>query len=884
MSLYDFKQIEKKWQEKWAKEKIFEVKEDPKKKKFYCLEMLPYPSGKLHMGHMRNYSIGDCIARYKRMNGFNVLYPMGYDAFGLPAENAAIKNKVNPKKWTLDNIEFIKNQQKSLGLSYDWTRTVSTCLPDYYKWNQWIFLKMFEKGLAYKKAAPVNWCPSCNTVLANEQVEEEKCWRCSSSVETKNLEQWFFKITDYADELLKDISKLDHWPERVRVMQTNWIGKKEGMLIDHKVKDVNLTLTSFTAYPSWSFADTFLVIAPEHPIVEKLVKGTKFEKVVKEFIEETKKITTEERNTERFEKKGVFTGRYVIDPFTGEDMPVWLANFALLGFGTGIIRCSAHDPRDYEFAQKYKLKLREIVERTDPKLPVNAHDNKGILKNSGKFNGKDVGEVINEMCNWMIKEGFGKKHTTYKLRDWLISRQRYWGTPIPIVYCNKCGTLPVLEKDLPVLLPEDVQFTGEGNPVATSKKFVETSCPKCNGKAKRETDTMDTFVDSSWYFIRYCSAQSNQMFDKEAVKYWMPVDQYIGGIEHAILHLLYARFFVKVLRDMKLLNFDEPFLRLLSQGMITKDGAKMSKSKGNVVSPDEITEKYGADTGRIFILFASDPEKELEWSDKGVDGSFRFLNKVFGLLEHESKSNLKDKLTESKLNRTIQNVTYDIETYQFNVALNKIMGLVNYLNKNKENISKNVYKESLQKLALLLNPFVPHTSEEIWSQLGAKGLASIEKWPIFDAKKIDEKAEYSEDFVEKVLQDVKEILVLVKIEKPKQINIFVSDEWKYSLFKHTKEQLEKTHNTGEILKEVMKDAEMKKHGKDVPGLVGSLVKDASKIPEIILSQKEELGILECSKSVFEKEFGCKIEILEANKSPSQRAKKADPGKPGIEVI
>ncbi len=884
MTEFDFKQIEKKWQSKWAKEKIFEVKPDPKKKKFYCLEMLPYPSGKLHMGHMRNYSIGDCIARYKRMSGFNVLYPMGYDAFGLPAENAAIKNKTNPKKWTLDNIEFIRNQQKSLGLSYDWTKSVSTCLPDYYKWNQLIFLKMFEKGLAYKKAAPVNWCPSCNTVLANEQVEEEKCWRCSSRVETRNLEQWFFKITEYADELLKDISKLSHWPERVRVMQTNWIGKKQGMLIDHKVKDINLTLTSFTAYPAWSFADTFLVIAPEHPMVEKLVKGTKFEKSVKDFIEETKKITTEERNAERFEKKGVFTGRYVVDPFTGEDMPVWLANFALLDFGTGIIRCSAHDPRDFEFAQKYKISLREVVDRVDPKLPVNAHDNKGKLKNSGEFNGKDVGEVIDQMCTWMVKKGFGKKHITYRLRDWLISRQRYWGTPIPILYCDKCGTQPIPEKDLPVLLPEDVKFTGEGNPVATSKSFVQTSCPKCKGKARRETDTMDTFVDSSWYFLRYCSPNSNEVFDKNVVKYWMPVDQYIGGIEHAILHLLYARFFIKVLRDMKLLDFDEPFLRLLSQGMITKDGAKMSKSKGNVVSPDEITEKYGADTGRFFILFASDPEKELEWSDKGVEGSFRFLNKIFNLLEQGSKSNLKDKLTESKLNRTIQSVTECIESYQFNVALNKIMGFVNFLNKNKENISEKIYKESLQKLALLLNPFVPHTSEEIWSKIGTKTLASIEKWPKFDAKKIDEKAEYAEDFVEKVLGDVKEILALVKIEKPKQISVFVSDEWKYSLFKHAKKQIEKTRNTGEVLKEIMKDEEMRKHGKDVPGLVGSLVKDASKIPEVILSQKEELGILEANKKILEKEFGCKVEILPSDKSSSPRAKKAEPGKPGIEVV
>ena len=692
MNLYDFKSIEKKWQDKWEKEKIFEVKEDPKKKKFYCLEMFPYPSGKIHMGHMRNYSIGDCIARFKRMHGFNVLYPMGYDAFGLPAENAAIKNKINPKKWTLDNIEFIKNQQKSLGLSYDWTRTISTCLPDYYKWNQWIFLKMFEKGLAYKKAAPVNWCPSCNTVLANEQVEDGKCWRCSSEVGERRLEQWFFKITEYANELLEDIKKLEHWPERLRVMQTNWIGKSEGVEIFFKMEGLNEIIPAFTTRPDTIFSVTFIVLAPEHPLVLKLVKGTKYEKGALEFIERVKKESLTDRTNEAKEKDGFFIGKYVVNPATKEKIPVWIANFAIVDYGTGAVMCDAHDKRDFRFARKYNIPLKFVISKdgklVDATKAKDAYTDDGILFDSGEFTGKNNRDALQKIAEWLVKNNNAKKIVNYKLRDWLISRQRYWGTPIPIVYCDKCGIVPVSEKDLPVLLPEDVKFTGEGNPVATSKKFIETSCPKCKGKARRETDTMDTFVDSSWYFIRYCSAQSSEMFDQKSVKRWMPVDQYIGGIEHAILHLLYARFFVKVLRDMKLLNFDEPFLRLLSQGMITKDGAKMSKSKGNVVSPDEITEKYGADTGRFFILFASDPEKELEWSDKGVEGSFRFLNKVFSLPDHESKSSLKDKLTESKLNRAIQNVTEDIETYQFNVALNKIMGFVNFLNKNKENIAK----------------------------------------------------------------------------------------------------------------------------------------------------------------------------------------------------
>ncbi len=888
--MVDFKSIEKKWQKRWEDSGIFVVKEDPKKKKFYCLEMLPYPSGRLHMGHMRNYSIGDSIARYKRMNGFNVLYPMGYDAFGLPAENAAIKNKVNPKKWTLDNIEFIKNQQKSLGLSYDWTRSVSTCLPDYYKWNQWIFLKMFEKGLAYKKAAPVNWCPSCNTVLANEQVEDGKCWRCSSEVGEKRLEQWFFKITEYADELLKDISKLDHWPERVRTMQTNWIGKSEGLIESWDIEGTNEKMETFTTWPHTTLGVTFIVLAPEHPLVLKLVKGTKHEKGALEFIEKVKKQSLVDRTNKAKEKEGYFIGKYALNYATSKKMPIYIANFAIMEYGTGVVKCCpAHDQRDFEFAKKYGIEILPVIKpengsETKAEKMTKAYHDEGVMINALHFNGMKTEQAREEFSKWAIKQGRAKKTTQFKLRDWLISRQRYWGTPIPIVYCDKCGTLPVPEKDLPVLLPEDVKFTGEGNPVATSKKFVETSCPKCKGKARRETDTMDTFVDSSWYFIRYCSAKSSEMFDKQAIKYWMPVDQYIGGIEHAILHLLYARFFVKVLRDMKMLDFDEPFLRLLSQGMITKDGAKMSKSKGNVVSPDEITEKYGADTGRFFILFASDPEKELEWSDKGVEGSFKFLNKVFGLLEQQSKSNIKDKVTESKLNKTIQKITEHIEGYQFNLALNNIMAFVNHLNKNKENISKKIYSECLQKLALLLNPFVPHTSEEIWSELGNKGFASTEKWPKFDQKKIDEKAEYAEDFVEKVVCDVKEVLNLLKVEKPNQISVYVSDEWKYSLFKQTKKQLETTHNTGEILKEVMKDGEMKKHGKEVPGIVGNIVKDPSKIPEIVLSQKEELGILECSKSVFEKEFGCKVEIIGADKSTSQRAKKAEPGKPGIEVV
>ncbi len=885
MSEIDFRKIEKKWQERWEKEGIFKIKENPKKKKFYCLEMFPYPSGSgLHMGHVRNYAMGDCIARFKRMHGFNVLYPMGYDAFGLPAENAAIKNKSHPKIYTENSMASIERNQRALGLSYDWSRKFATCYPEYYKWNQWFFLQFFKKGLAYKKEAPVNWCPKCTSVLANEQVEDGKCWRCESQVEEKRLEQWFFKITDYADRLLKDLDKLQ-WPEKIKKMQENWIGKKHGMLISHKVKEMDIELTSFTAYPAWSFADTFIVIAPEHPIVEKLVKDTEFEKSVKAFIEDVKKISPDERTEDKFEKKGVFTGRYVIDPFTGEQMPVWLANFALLDFGTGIIRCSAHDPRDYVFAKKYNIQLREVVERIDPKVPVSAHENKGVLKNSGQFNGKRVEDVIDEMCKWMEKKGFGEKNITYKIRDWLISRQRYWGTPIPIIYCEKCGMVPVSEKDLPILLPEKAIFTGQGNPLANTQEFVNTKCPECGVKAKRETDTTDTFMDSSWYFLRFCNPHKDSFaFDKKAVKYWMPVNQYIGGAEHAVMHLLYARFFTKVLKDMGLVDFDEPFEKLFNQGILYKDGHKMSKSFGNVVTQEEMSERYGIDTARLFLLFVGAPDKEMEWSDKGVEGVYRFVNRVYRLLEdHEGKSIIKDRYIESKRNAVIKTVTEQIENFEFNKAIGNIMGYVNNIQSSLEHTSEKTLKRSMETLCLLLCPFAPHLAEEIWEKLGNREFVSLQGWPKHDPKKINLKAEYSEELANKTVSDIREVLTLIKIEKPKQINIFVSENWKYQLFKDVRKYLEKTHNTGEILKEVMKDPEMKKRGKDVPEIVGALVKDPSRIPGIILNEKEELELLEESKPVLEKEFSCKVEIMPADKSISPRARKAEPGKPGIEV-
>ena len=976
----DFNSIEKKWQERWEKAGIFKVKEDDKgtkqvsgpvsnkvRKKFYCLEMFPYPSGSgLHMGHVRNYAMGDCIARFKRMHGFNVLYPMGYDAFGLPAENAAIKNKSHPKIYTETSMSNIEKNQKALGLSYDWTRKFATCYPDYYKWNQWFFLQFLKKGLAYKKEAPVNWCPKCTSVLANEQVEDGKCWRCESQVEEKRLEQWFFKITDYADRLLKDIEKLE-WPEKIKKMQENWIGKSEGAEICFKIEQTDKIIKTFSTRPDTIFGITYIVLAPDHPLVNVITTKEK-EKYVEKYVTESLRKKEIERTYLEKEKTGVFTGAYALHPITKQRLPIWIADYVLIGYGTGaIFGTPAHDDRDFYFALKHNLPIVKVIEK--PKsldyIFINIHDedkskqaefirslstksepvaptirmygvsfkeigkiihefkslNIGnsesydLIRNGNNFtidssegklklnftevytgNGKHINsdfldglnnkEAIEKSIQWLEKNKKGRGETVYKLRDWLISRQRYWGTPIPIVYCDKCGMIPVPEKDLPILLPEKAVFTGQGNPLANTPEFVNTKCPQCGGKARRETDTMDTFVDSSWYFLRFCNPNFHEFaFDKKAAEYWMTVDQYIGGAEHAVMHLLYARFFTKVLKDMGLVNFDEPFAKLFNQGILYKNGHKMSKSFGNVVSQEEMSQKYGIDTARLFLLFVGSPEKEMEWSDKGVEGVFRFVNRFYRLLDDYKKGDgSKDKYIESKTHRTIKNATETIENFEFNKSIGHIMGFVNSLNSNLEYISEKVFRNSVEILSLLLCPFAPHLSEEVWEKLGNKPFVSTEKWPKFDPKKIDEKAEYSEDFSEKVLGDIKEILALLKIKKPKQVNLFVPEDWKYILFKQIQNLLSKTHNTGEIIKELMKDAEMKRHGNEVPGIVGNLVKDASKIPDILLKQKDELEILENSKKIFEKEFGCKIEILTADKSPSQRARKAEPGKPGIEVI
>lgn len=753
---YDFKNIEAKWQNTWETEKPYSVIEDSEREKYYVLEMFPYPSGRIHMGHVRNYSIGDVVARYKRMQGYNVLHPMGWDAFGLPAENAAIKNNTHPAKWTYQNIEYMKNQLKQLGLSYDWDREIATCHEKYYQWEQLLFLEMYEKGLVYQKVTNVNWCDSCQTVLANEQVIEGACWRCDQPVLAREMNGWFFKITKYADELLDDLDNLPGWPEKVLTMQRNWIGKSTGLNCDFRVEGSGETISIFTTRPDTIFGVTFLSIAPEHPLLDTLIKGTDREDEVKRFAQ--KIITDKQRSSheDEPEKEGLFTGRYCINPFNDEKVPIYVANFVLMEYGTGaVMAVPAHDQRDFEFARKYDLEIRPVVIpddiALDPAGMVEASIAPGSLVRSGSFDGMDSIEAQKAIIQHAKDNSFGSSQTTYRLRDWGISRQRYWGTPIPIIYCEKCGIQPVPIDQLPVRLPEDEKTAGgECAPLHQRQSFVRTTCPSCQGTARRETDTMDTFVESSWYFARYsCPSHALSPLDKEKAGYWLSVDQYIGGVEHAILHLLYSRFFTKVLRDLGYLKVDEPFTNLLTQGMVIKDGAKMSKSKGNVVDPHDLIKEYGADTVRLFSLFAAPPEKDLEWSSQGVEGASRFLNRVFRFIDAnkellQSAGNQLENLNGSsrdlhrKCHQTIRKVTQDIESnFHFNTAISAVMELFNTLSSStsdsaKEAPQKSVIKEAVDAILLLLSPMVPHFASEMWEVCG--NTVGIEKfpWPRFD--------------------------------------------------------------------------------------------------------------------------------------------------------
>ncbi|MCL5292173.1 MAG: leucine--tRNA ligase [Actinobacteria bacterium] len=748
---YDFKAVEKKWRERWNARDLFRVGEDSAKTKRYILEMFPYPSGDLHMGHVRNYTIGDVVARFNTARGFNVLHPIGYDAFGMPAENAAIARGVHPADWTNKNIKTMHEQLKLLGISYDWGREMITAEPEYYRWNQWIFLKFYERGLVYRKEASVNWCPACETVLANEQVEAGVCWRCGSDVEKRQLEQWFFKITDYAERLLNDLDLLEGWPERVRTMQRNWIGRSEGAYVDFAIAGTTEKIKVFTTRADTLFGATFFLLAPEHPLVDELVAGTGREAEVAAFREEVSKETEIDRTSVEIEKKGVFTGRYVVNPVNGEELPIWLADYVLMEYGTGaVMAVPAHDQRDFEFARRYGIPIEVVIQPEGEEFKAEemaeAYVGDGRMVNSGRFDGLWKDEGARAVTGWLKERGEGDFAITYRLRDWLISRQRYWGTPIPMLYCEHCGVVPVPEDELPVVLPKNVKITQMGgSPLKQVSDFVNTSCPKCGGRARRETDTMDTFVDSSWYYLRFTNPKNDrQVFNSEKVSYWSPVDQYIGGIEHAILHLLYSRFFTKVFYDMGLVKVVEPFTNLLTQGMVIKDGAKMSKSKGNIVDPMDIINRYGADTARLFILFASPPEKELEWSDRGVEGSFRFLNRVWRLVEEnatairrpEREMGDADNALLRLAHQTVKKVGEDIDSFGLNTSISAIMELVNgmrdYNEARGDQANPAVVKEVTERLILLLAPFAPFISEELWETVGNKESVYHVSWPSYD--------------------------------------------------------------------------------------------------------------------------------------------------------
>ena len=767
---YPFAEIEPKWQKRWEEEKVFQAAADPKAKKYYLLEMFPYPSGRIHMGHVRNYTIGDVLARYRLAQGHRVLHPMGFDAFGQPAENAAIKKGLDPAAWTGRCIEEMRRELRRMGFSYDWDRQVSTCDPDYYRWNQWIFLKMFEKRLAYRAKAPVNWCPSCRTTLANEEVVDAGCWRCGTPVEPKELEQWFLKITDYAKPLLKDLETLIDWPERVITMQRNWIGRSEGAEIWFSIQGSDSRLPVFTTRPDTIFGATYVVVAPEHPLVAELIKRRGQGAQIRQFVDKVSRQSKQERVAEGVKKEGIFTGGYAINPVNDERVPIWVADYVLMEFGTGaIMAVPAHDQRDFQFAKEYSLPIRMVI-RPQGQSPletpsgdragtvpewIEAYEGEGTQVNSAQFNGLPSSEGKKKIAAWMEENRMGRRTVHWRLRDWLISRQRYWGTPIPMILCPGCGVVPVPEDQLPVVLPEKIAITGEGgSPLAKVNAFVETACPRCGKPARRETDTMATFFDSSWYFLRFCSPKETKLpFDPKEAGTWMPVDQYIGGIEHAILHLLYSRFFTKFLREIGLLKMDrpEPFARLLTQGMVLKDGEVMSKSKGNVVDPDGVIAKYGADTLRVFILFAAPPEDQLEWSDGAIEGSWRFLNKVWDLAEKakgvrppQQKGGLTPPgFPDIELRRlthaAIKRVTEDLESFKFNTAISALMELRSAIEKGiEQGAQEPVVREAVETLIRLLNPFAPHFTEELWLRLGHQEMLAPGRWPGYDPSLLQE--------------------------------------------------------------------------------------------------------------------------------------------------
>lgn len=935
---YDPQQIETKWQKRWEDAKVFEVRVNPKREKYYCLEMYPYPSASLHMGHLRNYSIGDAFARYKRMRGFNVLYPMGYDAFGLPAENAAIAHGIHPEKWTWDNINSIKAQQQRLGLSYDWTRQIQSIDDDYYMWNQWFFLKMLEMGLAFQEESYVNWCPKCTTVLANEQVVNGQCWRCNSRVEQKYLRQWFLKIRQYADELLYDLDELN-WPEKVKIMQRNWIGRSEGSIIHFKIKDSGEDIPIFTTRADTLYGVTFFVFAPEHPLVEKWVKGTEYEKPFRGFLKDVLEEDKFKRTAQDSEKKGMFIGKYAIDPINGREVPVYIGNFVVYEYGAGaVMAVPAHDQRDFEFAKEFDLPIIVVIQPFEYEINaermIRAYEGDGVLVNSEEFDGMENRSAISAITKHLEKQGLGEETINYRLRNWLISRQRYWGTPIPIIYCEHCGIVPVPFEDLPVKHPRDVKFTGQGNPLETSETFINAKCPKCGKMGRRETDTMDTFVDSSWYFFKFTDPRTeNVPYHEDIVKYWGPVDQYIGGIEHAVMHLLYARFWTKATRDMGLHGFKEPFMSLLTQGMVNKGNpfcencnqflpfgdydletetckkcgeaytmksAKMSKSLGNTVSPETIVEKYGADTARFFILYGANPEKELDWSDQGVDFSYRIIQRTWRLLTESPKKtrtegHVVDQFIQYNLHAMIKAATESLEKLAIRDALTNITGFIDKLRGYAENedvgVDGPLFEESKRAIVKSLAPFIPHFAEEIWEIMkgnpDGKSFISLESWPVHDEQFIQEGIYNQWNMYDQLVDDIRNIRkILSRDEGEPQFNhiyLIVANEWKTTVVEKALEEMKKSGNPMATMKSLMADESIRKHGKQVNALLGRIGKNPGKYGVPFPSPTKEHEFLDNVKVLLEHKFEVPITI--ENEAQSKRDKKSQalPGKPAIVV-
>jgi len=913
------KDIETKWQERWENAGLHQSKMDEDKEKCYVLDMFPYPSGRMHMGHGRAFSLGDAYARFKSMQGFNVMHPMGWDAFGMPAENAAIDRDTNPEEWTQKCIKSMKKEFKRLGFSLDWSREITTCEPEYYQWDQWIFLKMLEEDLAYRDSAEVNWCPKCETVLADEQVENDLCWRCDTLVENREMKQWKLGITEYADQLLQDLDKLDGWPEKVRKMQHDWIGKSEGAKIAFPLAETEDEIEVFTTRPDTIFGATFMAIAPEHKLAEEVAKENK---KVSEYIEDAKQRDSAEREDKS--KSGVFTGLYAKNPFTGEDIPIYVAEFILMDYGTGaIMAVPAHDQRDFEFAQEHDLNIQKVVEpESEHNFNEEAYEQDGKHINSDFLNGMAKEEAIEKIIEELESLDIGQRDVNYKLRDWLISRQRYWGTPIPVVYCDECGTVPVPESDLPVELPKDVEFTGQGNPIKSSEHFVETDCPKCGKTAERETDTMDTFINSSWYFLRYCSPNFEESpFDTEEANYWMSVDQYVGGVEHAVMHLLYARFFNKFLRDQKMIENDEPFEKLLTQGMVNHpaykcpehdwlypeevkdedkcsecgnevemDVMKMSKSKNNVVRPSELVKEHGADTARTFILRASHPEKELDWSKKGVEASKDMLQRIDKIVKEkpdlitetrpETKElSLEDRIICSRIQRTKESVTENCENYEFNIAIGEIDKLLTKLYWYRQRDPKpEVFSEGVQTVVKLLSPFAPHLADELWEVLNKEEFLFESNWPKPINALIDEEAEKIDEYFDSVSSDVRDIKSMVDSE-PEKLKIIQASNWKYHAFEEIKNSLD-LQDVGKIMGDVL-DEELKPKAQKVNQMVVKAVENPGKFQNQFLHYDTEKKALKQNAKRWREEFEITVEIETEESSKNSKASRAEPGRPAI---